>query len=353
MGASFTHVHVDVGQAKADEALARVLGTLRRALAAEGWVEATEPTRATRHLWIAPADEGPWLTVYDSLSEIQDDTVVTLATWLSSALSGRAFAVRVHDGDLLEVFSAREGVVEDRWTNWPGYFEGARPPPAAPGAPPSHDALAVLAKTAADHGWIAARAQVGAASLPPELRARCVELVLRRSASESDDRTPPAFDHVGGSVHPREARLGEALTVTVVAHNVGGRLRGLAVVVFGPAVEDGVVRPDGLVTRLGDPAAPVAVVAPLVAGLGEGPSWVATLPDAALPRGHVDVAAAFRAGASVEGAMAGWTAARVEVELTVTALVRGRAKLHVGLVPLENPDAGQAAWTTTVRVSRA
>lgn len=350
MGASFTHVHVDVGQTQPDEALARVLETLRRELAAEGWVETSEPTPGARHLWVAPADEGPWLTVYDSRSELQDDTVVTLATWLSTALPGRAFAVRVHDGDLLEVFRVQEGVLRDRWASWPGYFEGAPPPPTTPDAPPSHDALAVLAKMAADHGWSATRAQVGAASLPPSLRAKCVEIVVRRSAVEGDDHGPPAFDHVGGSVHPREVSLGESVAVTVVAHNVGGRLRGIAVVVFGPALAKGLVRPDTLVARLGDPAAPVAIVATPVVGQGEEPSWVATLPDAELPRGHADAGAAFRAEADVPAAIAGWTAARLEVELTVTAVGRGRAKLHVGLVPLENQDAGQTSWTASLRV---
>lgn len=348
MGVSFTHVHVHVGEAPADVALARVVAALRRDLAADGWVEVAEPTVGARQVWIAPADDGPWLTVYDSRCELQDDAVVTLATRLSSALPGDAFAVRVHDGDLLEVFRAREGALQQQWSSWPGYFDGARPPAAAQGASSSHDALAALAEIAAEHGWSTERA-VGASTLPPSLRARCVGLAFGPGAPAGEDRSPPAFDHVGGVVQPREVPSGGTFTVTVVAHNVGGPMRGFSVVVFGPAVATGAVRPDAIVARLGDPATPVVVVAPLVRGAGDEPSWVATLADVVLPRGHADAAAAFRAAADAEGAIAGWTAARVELELTATAVAEGRARLHVGLVPRENPDAGQVAFSTAIR----
>jgi hypothetical protein len=51
---------------------------------------------------------------------------------------------------------------------------------------------------------------------------------------------------------------------------------------------------------------------------------------------------------SADDALSAWLAARVEATLDAEALAAGTGELHVGLVPLENPEGGQASWTVEV-----
>ncbi|RKH68157.1 hypothetical protein D7X96_17850 [Corallococcus interemptor] len=383
MGAFFTNFQVHTGGLSPGVARERLLSGLRERLVGLGLVEAGPGVPVTRRWCVAPASQGPWLAVYDEATEGQDDAMLEAgALLLSSVLPSAVVGVRVHDSDVLDLWLAKEGPVVDRFRNWPGYFTGKPIPSRRTGrlagrpeawrellvsgapdllraawdAPPTRQgASEILGRLAPLLGWDSDRVTVGFRSLPDAVRAGCTVLALRPAASPvtAPSTRLPALGHEGGVGPSLNARVGEQLTLSAVAHNTGGALRGLSIVLFGQALEDGLVTPGVAALTLGAPEDGREQEAPLSASrIGEQWVWEAHFSDTLLPEGHADPAAAFRASTSAEQAVSLWAATRVQVSISASAARAGRGELHIGLVPMQNPEAGQTSWTMRLRVAR-
>jgi hypothetical protein len=368
MGAFFTSLQV---HATSPDQRAAVTGAIHAHMGNLGLVAAGPAEAATRTLLVGPAARR-WISVYDSAMEAQDPAILEdLGGAVSAATDGVTVGVLVHDSDLLELRLFRAGKLEDKLTNWPGYFSG-KPRPAPPrgrwreprrsawrdllleghrieeleevwrgGAGPE----ATLAKLAAPVGWDVRYLTAGLSSLEPDLRTTCAELRWRAVDARTMGRRPPAFGHVGGP-DKVTAATGDRAPVTVVAHNVAGPMHGIAIVMWGEAIERGLLAVDGVHVQVGSPAAPERVRATLAEQDGQ---LVAAIPTLAIPEGYESPAAALATGTPDEG-LARWLSARIEVEVEGIAARRGTADLHVGLVPDENPEEGQTSWTTRVQI---
>jgi len=382
MGAFFTNFQVHTGRRSSGAARERLVSGLRERLARIGLVEAGPGEPVTRRLCVAPASEAPWLAVYDEATESQDDaTLEAGASLLSSVLPGQVVGVRVHDSDVLDLWLAKEGSIVDRFCNWPGYFTGkpissrrtgrlkGRPGVwrelLVSGAPDllraawdtpliRQDASEILDRLAPLLGWVPDRVTVGFRSLPDEVRAGCTMLALRPAAPvTATSARPPALGHEGGVGPSLNARVGEQLTLSAVAHNTGGALRGLSIILFGQVLEDGLVTLGVATLTLGPPEDGREQQAPLSASrIGEQPVWEAHFSDALLPEGYADPAAAFKASTSAEQSVSLWAATRVQVSIPASASRAGRGELHIGLVPMQSPEEGQTSWTLRLRVAR-
>ncbi len=335
MGTFFTNVQVHSGGHAADASRTRIIEHLRAGLAAQGLVEGGAPETAVRRVLVGPPAEGPWIAVYDAATEGQDDRdIVGLTTLLSKALPGPAVGVRAHDGDLLDLWLREEGATRDHMCSWPAYFAGKPPPRKSTGKPaawrallvgeatpralgsaweatPQPDATALLQRMAPLLGWDAAAVCCGFRSLPEALRARCTGLSFAAPIRAGEPARLPALGHAGGTPGPIRARVGETITLQAIAHNTGGPLRGLSVVLFGPAIDAELIRPEGLSVALGSPGSGQRRSAPLLPVSTAGQmTWTATLSDAALPAGHPDVASAYRTASSAEEGLAAWLSSR-------------------------------------------
>jgi hypothetical protein len=373
MGAFFTNLLVRCADAPSERAQHAVEQAIRAYMGSQGLTEAAAGEVATRVVLVA-AQPGPWISIYDSATESQD---VSLLDELGKALSARAaevvLTVLVHDSDVLDLRLFRAEKRIDAFSNWPGYF-AARPKPRDPlrtgraqrraawspllvkdhrvdeietawasGKAPEE----ILTTMAPLVGWDARFVNAGFSSITPAIRAASTELRFRMAGAARSGARPPAWGHEGGDASVT-ASAGDPFVVMMVAHNVGGPMKGVSIVVWGEAVERGIVTVSSVRAVVGSPAHPGHAQAQLVESDG---LRVATLHDVSLPEGYDSPAAALAAAAGApEEGLDRWLRTRFEIDCDAVAVKRGEADLHLGLVPLQNPERGQTSWTTRVKV---
>ena len=76
-----------------------------------------------------------------------------------------------------------------------------------------------------------------------------------------------------------------------------------------------------------------------------------TFPDAELRSGPDTPATAFRGSVDFEQGLQTWLSSRVQLSIAVTVVAAGSADLHLGLVPIQNPQEGQVSWTIHMIIS--
>jgi hypothetical protein len=367
MGEFLAMLAVRNDEVATDELRARVVTNLRANRSVRGMVEVDGASPGAQRMIVA-TPTGPWVFVHDDPKASR-----TIAEWselalhLTTTTNSVVVAIQIDDGDVLDLLLLEHGEIIDHYCNWPGYHEGKQPPARARrdrwrGDPAAWAELlpemgidAIAAVFAVDGGRPMVRLTALASALgwnpevwmgadaparPEELR---TILAWQPAATPSG---PPRLQHEAGP-ETSILRCGETVDLVVSAHNVGGPIDGLDIVVFGPAVVLGYVQPMSIAVSVGVPGTTSPLVVPLVPAEETYACHVGVV----IPGGHANVAEAHRVMGTASGAVAAWMAARVQIELTATAQAVGRASLHVGLVPDANPDEGQTSWTIDIEVS--
>ncbi len=389
MGSFFTNIHVHAGTADPQEARRRVLDAVKAFVLQGGFLEAAEGETPDRTVAVGPAGSA-WIPVFDEATEDQDTGKLSaLAAALSSAAGSAAVCVMVHDSDVLELALFRGGKRADAYVNNPEYFGKASKQvrDAAAGKPELWEDLlkpgasvddlgnawaeaplfaeGILMKTAEMLGWSPEHAANGYNYLDKQgpgitlLGFRLKE----RPAHEKKAEGLTAFRMA--SYSPRiEPCAGDLTQIHASVSNSGGGSTGISVVVWGPAVTDGLIRPESLSAYTGadvglnaqnasgaaaqkafsSPKAPFTETA-----TEEGPVWKAAFPDFNVPAG---VLSAFSRGLPEPGqhmkAMQAMFATQVHVAVETRILKEGSGDVHVGFIPLANAKAGAAVHTMQV-----
>ncbi|HJL03006.1 MAG TPA: hypothetical protein RMI29_16410 [Polyangiaceae bacterium LLY-WYZ-15_(1-7)] len=280
MGSFFTNVQV-----RTDEAgRAALVDALRESLEAEGLeaVPAESPLEPDRTIVIRPVDAGGWVAVYDSRSEAQDPaTLDALATVATEATGGAAFWALVYDSDVLALGLFVAGVRRDGFDSSPGYFGEAVP--AEQREALAGDAAAWAEALGVDEAAVAevlgredafaeetlqrlaellgvepGRAGVGLRYLGEVEREDAANVVLRfrareRPAWEAGAEGPVALGPRPGFEAPLVAAVGDPLLATLPTANQGGAGVGLRAIVYGSALERGLLEVEALELVVGSP----------------------------------------------------------------------------------------------------
>jgi hypothetical protein len=402
MGASFTNVQVFTGGTPPGAAPGALAEALRAAARERGLVEGAAGEPADRTIIIAPAGPGPWLAIYDQATERQDLQLLDdLAARAAHALDGFAVAVLVHDSDALELRLFDRGGRTDRYCNAPEYcarvVPGAEPagaeghperwrPLLRPGAEPAALRAAwderalfaeqTLARTAELLGWDSGRASVGFDSLDRE-EPGLTPLRFRRVRPAAD---PPRFT-TGEFVQQVTLAPGAPLRLSCTVASAGGPGRGIGVIAWGEALDEGLVaveeveilrllarRPEvvrgGLpplqagAARAARPLRGPALRAAAFHGgrhgvFAPGPQAARRVLLAGLPAVEIPASAATAPpDLTPERLVDAVTATRLHATLLGRALRPGAAPLHVALAPLAN-RAGAATCTVELTIGAA
>jgi hypothetical protein len=386
MGSFFTNVQVHARRLDPGQARDGVIDALRRLLSEEGFVPA-DGEGADRTIVVDAGRE--WISVYDEACEgQQQDILDRLALALSKRLETEALTILVHDSDVLELRLFRSGEIVDRFNNNPSYFgkANAAERTAAAGnadrwgpilsAPADVEGLrAVWAKeTLFAEDTLAAlselvgldrdRASTGYSHLEQDEPddPRYVKLAFRHSvrpAQETPLEGPPSFEWAGtGALPSREGGMpmlevsaGFPWQISSSVRNVGGSSRGVSVVVWGDALDQGLLSADsveitagGSESRVGHGAAPF-----LDRRSADGKKLrMATFADLTLPPGH-RVGLDAWALANPTKAFDLMFASKVHANVHGKGLAKGEATLHVGFIPATNLE-GQFAQTLLAKV---
>jgi len=391
MGSFFTNVQLLRGGRLAGQSRAAVIAVVTDAIKEvaleDGFVLADKAGKADRTVLIGGGhgdSDGRWLTIYDEGTEGQDDKRLdALAGALSAELETSAVTVLVHDSDVLELRLFEDGKRADRYNNAPGYFDervSKKAAAEAAGHPErwSHllrdgvtaaavraiwsdetlHAETVLAKTAAALGWNGRLAGTGYSYTVAGHGVSGAQTILRlrmaeRPKAEQTASGPPRFER-GGYMPEPELSVGEPLQLHCDVRNVGGASRGLAIVVWGEAIDRGLVAPSEVEVIVGmtlsRPQAP-RVTVPLAAENGI-PGLMARFADLDLRAGHdIYDKSARRLDPRTLVDLAGRSGVSAIVKGAVVA--PGAGKLHVGFVPLAAQQDGQCAHTMSLSVRAA
>ncbi len=360
MGDTFTNLQVLPGKPNAASGRVKLARRIRAHLGRLGFTRCG-PGRGDRDILIGPVQSGSWIAVYDSALALSD---VRLLDTLGSALSangfGTAVGVAVHDSDLLEMKLYCNGAVGGRFSNWPGYFNGD-PKPLSPEidhpeawlnlvndsrdssalevawrSSPLESAEDVLVRISRLIGWEPDAVLCGLTRLTETQKSACLQLGFRTvpaTVSTRPELRLPSLAHVGGTGPQIRAREGETVALSIVAHNVGAAGRGLTGVVWGTAVDRGLLDLKDVRVVLGPPREGIKLFAPLqVAQSSTGPIRVAAFPDAELRSGPATAAAAFHSGIDFKQGMQSWLTGRIEFSLAGALLAAGRADIHLEVV---------------------
>jgi hypothetical protein len=171
-------------------------------------------------------------------------------------------------------------------------------------------------------------------------------------AASATEAVLSTFAHVGGTRARLRVRVGESTALSMVAHNVGGASLGVTVVIWGPALDRGLLDPKEVLLIVGSPLHGSKLTSQLqLAQADLGPIRVANFPNAALRSGPTSPQTAFRPGVDFDTGWEAWLNTRVELSLATPALRLGSGEIHLGLVPAGNPEGGQASLTIRVDVN--
>jgi hypothetical protein len=191
---------------------------------------------------------------------------------------------------------------------------------------------------------------------------------------------PPRFEQGGGQVEMAAMVSARFDGVGASFRSAGGAGRGVRVVVWGPALEQGLVEPSqirlvwkpgaagqyerreiALETSQTAEGVPLRFVTiedvPLPAGLSDAVVGNPSSPEAAArpdlaSHGAALMEALRAAGLTMHRMMDLMAATQIGVSLVGEAVRAGSGQLHVGIMPLEHP-AGQTSWTLEVTVRDA
>jgi len=330
-------------------------------LAATGWEETAVATAICTTFALAPEALG---VTGEPLPSGDPRRLRQATEELSRRTGGLAVGIGIEDSDILVLAVAEAGSLHSSVELGP---IAAVPAPApdpiwdhllAPGfsredlaavwAAPATYAEEVLAGTARLCGWATEPLLPGA----PTGRSVVKQRSLRRIDPDARPDAHPAgpgegarLGHVGGDEAVRAA-AGADLRLQVVAHGIGEPGTRLTVIVWGPALDEGLIRLRGVELLIGHPAAPQAR---LSAPFGDAPPPAAVHFEVALPRGVADQAAALR-GVSAQEGVRRWLETRIEATVIATALRSGVATLHTGLIPDAIHDRA-VTWSLDVDVS--
>ncbi|MCG8416416.1 MAG: hypothetical protein MJE77_00570, partial [Proteobacteria bacterium] len=116
MGSFFTNVQVRVDAREPEQSRRRIVAALRQWMTASGYIEVRDEDNHERTFLVGPVTKHPWITIYDSATEGQSDSVLSeLTTVLSAAMRGVAIAVLMHDSDVLELTLFEQGARQDEY----------------------------------------------------------------------------------------------------------------------------------------------------------------------------------------------------------------------------------------------
>ena len=116
MGSFFTNVQVRVDAREPEQSRRRIVAALRQWMTASGYIEVHDEDNRERTFLVGPVTKHPWITIYDSATEGQSDSVLSeLTTVLSAAMRGVAIAVLMHDSDVLELTLFEQGARQDEY----------------------------------------------------------------------------------------------------------------------------------------------------------------------------------------------------------------------------------------------
>jgi hypothetical protein len=410
MGSYLTNVQIFASESPVEDVRAAIIAALRSRAADVGLVE--DATLADDHaeqvIMIGPAGPEPWIAVYDKLTEDQDPESLSELGSALSRVSAAARTVLVHDSDILQLGLYQDGAELDRYDSHPNYW---REDPAEPRAPATghaarwssilapgvgpatlragweqHDLFAddTLRRVAGLFGWHEARCGLGfrrLAEVADDLDEH-TRLAFRPSAEVEAARPPifaegpPRFKQGGGQVQMSVVAGAGFQAVGVSFRSAGGAGHGLQIVIWGSALEPGLIEPQAIrliwkqhgaslhevrecSLELGEAAdgLPLRYASvddvPIPAGLSEAEpgnppsSEAAAGPDFASPAAEIQ--GLRSTSLTMHRRMDLLAATLISIVLSGEARTPGSGQLHVGIMPLEHP-AGQTSWTLEVTV---
>jgi hypothetical protein len=270
MGATFANIQVHAGEHDPLSLHDKIMDCLRAVLLVDGFLPAAADEAAERTIFVAVAPK--WIGIYDELCDEQrQDVLEHLARELSERLAAPTVTILVHDSDVLELGLFGAGTLLDRFNNNPDYFgkvsakerRSARGHPEhwssvlTPGALPTTlravwrkqklFAEDTLRETADLLGLAEERAQVGFRYLQEgdETLSSAQVSTLRfrravRPAQENAAEGTPRFEFHGSAARI-VAVVGRSAQFHGSVRNRGGPWRGLSVVIFGDALDRGLL----------------------------------------------------------------------------------------------------------------
>ena len=373
MGSFFTNVQVKVSGRAAAKATEAVADSLRRLAKSQGYVEATDGDNVHRSIAVHCQPDTGWISVYDDATEDQElEPLWLLARRLSSDLKTNAVSVLVHDSDLLELALFKNGRRSDRFSNAPDYFEpvpkkqmtalagrsGRWKPLLVDSATPAAlenafqqgniDAEGVLTGIARLLGWSIDACMTGHNYLDEaDLETTSMKFRMRQPSPEIRMAAGPVRLRLHASASVYELACGEAVELTLTLLNTGGEAKGLGVMLWGPALNDGLVEVDKvIVSPTLDPDGKTGLRAPLSAVTTDlGPAWFVGFRDFELHAAPVTGDPFKKApGRTFEETMRLWNRCQWRLAMEGRAAKVGRAQLCFAVMPRdEDPDARAAA----------
>ena len=361
MGSFFTSVHV-----RTDD-VAALASALHRDAEEAGLIQCEHGDRCHREILIAPP-AGGWVAVYDEATERQDPRVLAALAGLAARTANRhAFAILVHDSDILQLFLfGPDGAQLDTYDSAPSYFREASAaelaavagcaeqwaPVLAPAARPADLAAAwkgthaeeVLGEVAHLLGVPGERVATSQRYLTRgPIDPGWTRLRFRRSAPAEWERPasgPPVPVSWGGTANA-DLRLGERVTLAASARNTGGGAIGVNVIASGGMIIDDQIAIERGELVIGPaPGAQGLTRIPLAFTDGQhggGRARIAAAPTAVIPPGPAmshEQAIAFDRRIVQE--MLGF--AMIYANLEVRATAAGSGTLDISIV-LDEPPA--------------
>jgi hypothetical protein len=370
MGSTFANLHVRMAgldAVRARDELAGVMGELARA---QGMVEATGAEEADREALFAGDDA--WVSVYDEDFEPNQGELDRAAKAISGRLRADVVTVLVYDSDILDLRLFRDGQLVDQYQSNPGYFGKVskamrqaamgRPSEWAPLLVPSASvdglqaawkARPVLAEetmheTAPLLGLSPERACVGFDDIVHEGRFDRRLRWRKRERARTEPLGPTRFDVYSGPLsHGIELSIGVQTLLAVGASSQGSASRGAAVVIWGEALDRGLVAIESIDLKRSGPDQCFSIAAPAIdRATHEGaPAWVARFSDFEVPPARPD--ALLQTNPKKYSEILFTTQVHAGIHLKGAAA--GSGPLSVAIVPLGDPG-GKCSWTVPIEV---
>jgi len=367
MGSFFTSVQVQRGELPHDEARLRLAEVITTWLTTQGYRSALEEEPPDREV-IIPSG-GDWLSIYDSATESQDDRLLAALARSASSALGDAVGVLVHDSDVLTLSLARGGETVDTYNSAPDYFDPV-PEAAAQelaGRPEqwselvedtenlsevwrrgAGEAEGILWEMAPLVGWERDRVMIGFNHREEQDGdLRLTFRLTERPHHEARAEGPPRFAP-GGHPITVEAAAGDELSIYCSAQSAGGPGVGLAIMAWGPALEEGLITLERAAVVL-DSLGQHKRVEVSFETRPDG-ARLARFPNLPIPAG-VPMDAVMRAPAgSQKAAREALFGALLGIQTFGRAAAPGGRALHLGVVPISQRD-GIAVHTIGMTIS--
>jgi hypothetical protein len=124
MGGFLTNVQVRAGNLPPAQVRRTVIEALTDWVTANGFDQDASRKHSDRDILVTSADNAGWISVYDELTELQYDALLTQACIvLSERTNDSVVGVLVHDSDVLVLTLAHQGRFIDQYVSDPGYLD--------------------------------------------------------------------------------------------------------------------------------------------------------------------------------------------------------------------------------------